>query len=173
MLAYTLQRIERYSGGQWVLDPLDQTHIVNFVTFIAFRPDYILGFRFHYNTGRLCSRTVDGSMVITSSTRGLTCCGLKIPIRWISTSTSSTSPTKVSSSHQAKSRLNMSYPPSAPTAHSERVASGLNTRAPAHCRPRPARLHRRTHGHRRQSVWTRSRSRMSHRPHLERSCRAQ
>ena len=86
-LAYTLQRIERYSGGQWVLDPLDQTHIVNLVTSYRFRPDYIFGFRFHYNTAHCSGSHVQWVLPVRYD---LTCCGLKTPIRLISTSTSST-----------------------------------------------------------------------------------
>ncbi len=51
-LAYTLQRVERKLGEDWIIDPLDQTHIVNLVVSWRFAPDYIWGVRFHYNTGR-------------------------------------------------------------------------------------------------------------------------
>ncbi|MEE2755571.1 MAG: energy transducer TonB [Myxococcota bacterium] len=51
-LAYTLQRIERRVGNQWVIDPLDQTHIANLVISYRLGQDYILGTRLHYNSGR-------------------------------------------------------------------------------------------------------------------------
>ncbi|MBV72038.1 MAG: hypothetical protein CMH52_11985 [Myxococcales bacterium] len=52
-LAYTLQRIERRVGDQWLVDPLDQTHIANLVISYRLGQDYILGTRLHYNSGRL------------------------------------------------------------------------------------------------------------------------
>jgi len=58
-IAYTLQRVERQVGDQWLIDPLDQTHIFNLVASWRFAPDYIWGVRLHYNTGRPQGQTGD------------------------------------------------------------------------------------------------------------------